>query len=169
MTQRTRILFAVAALVLLVGAVLAVEALRRGRSDTALTPAGQPTLVPGSIPIYLDGRLVGGFQPGDLERLDKVHFVEAEEGKTQKGWLLRDVILLCVQPERLQHDSLITVSNSSRNKSAQVTWAEADEVSNFVMFDLSNRGTLKFVSAMERLGTRDKWVQDADRIDIESP
>ena len=164
MTQRTRILFAVAALVLLVGAVLAVEALRRGRSGTALTPAG-----PGSIPIYLDGRLVGGFQPGDLERLDTVRFVEAEEGKTEEGWLLRDVILLYVQPESLQHDSRITVSSTSRDKSAQATWAEADEVSNFVMFDLSNRGTLKFVSAMERLGTRDKWVHDADRIDVESP
>jgi len=35
-----------------------------------------------------------------------------------------------------------------------------------VMFDLSNRGTLKLVSTMPKLDDRDEWIQDADRIEI---
>jgi hypothetical protein len=34
------------------------------------------------------------------------------------------------------------------------------------MFDLAGRGTLKLVSVLERLDTRDEWVQDVDRIEI---
>ena len=38
-----------------------------------------------------------------------------------------------------------------------------------VLFDLSNRGTLKLVSLLEQLDTRDEWVQDVDRIEVVSP
>jgi len=61
------------------------------------------------------------------------------------------------------------VSSSSRDKSAQLTWAEVDDPANMVMFDLSSRGTLKLVSLMEKLDTRDEWVQDTDKIEITSP
>lgn len=37
------------------------------------------------------------------------------------------------------------------------------------MFDLSNRGTLKLVSLLEKLDTRDEWVQDVDKIEMTSP
>lgn len=80
-----------------------------------------------------------------------------------------DVILLYVDGKKLKADSLITVSSHSRNKSAQLTWAEVDEPANMVMFDLSNRGTLKLVSVLEKLDTRDEWIQDADQIEIASP
>ncbi len=40
---------------------------------------------------------------------------------------------------------------------------------NMVMFDLSNRGTLKLVSLLEKLDTRDEWVQDVDRIEVANP
>jgi hypothetical protein len=129
----------------------------------------EPTLMPGSIPIRLDGQLVGAFSPADLDRLEKVSFVESQEGKKQEGWLLRDVILLYVDSKKLKADSLITVNSSSRGKSAQLTWAEVDEPANLVMFDLSNRGTLKLVSVLEKLDTRDEWIQDADQIEITSP
>jgi hypothetical protein len=59
------------------------------------------------------------------------------------------------------------VSSSSRDKSAQVTWAEVNDPENMVMFDLSGRGTLKLVSKLERLDVRDEWIQDIDRIDID--
>ena len=49
------------------------------------------------------------------------------------------------------------------------TWAEADDEGNHVMFDLSNQGTLKFVSTLEQLDTRDEWVQVVDSIEITSP
>jgi len=168
MTQTRRILLAVAIIAAIVVVVLGVDALRRSAS-TPPSAAGEPTLVPGSIPVYVNARLVGGFQPPDLERLEKVSFVEPAEGKTQEGWLLRDVLLLYVERKALTPDTVITVSSSSREKSAQVTWAQADDPENWVMFDLSNRGTLKLVSVMEGLDTRDDWVQDTDKIEVQTP
>jgi hypothetical protein len=161
MTRTTRILVAVIVLIVLVVVVLGVEALRRAQSE--------PTLAPGSIPIYLDGKLVGGFVPDDLSQLEQVSFVDAEEGKTQEGWRLSDVLLLHVKEKQLDPESIIVVSSSSRNKSAELTWAEVRDPANWVMFDLSGRGTLKLVSVLERLDIRDEWVQDVDRIEVSSP
>jgi hypothetical protein len=61
MSQRTRVLIAVGILIILVVAVLGVEALRRASAE--------PELAPGSIPIYLDGKLASGFAPDDLAEL----------------------------------------------------------------------------------------------------
>jgi hypothetical protein len=162
MNQRKRIIMAVAILAVLGGVVLGLESLRRQR----LTEAD---LDPGSIPIYVDGQLEAAFTPDDLENLRQVSFEEAEEGKTQEGWLLRDVLLLHLSEESLTSETQITVNSSSRDKSAELTWAEVDNEDNMVMFDLSGRGTLKLVSKLERLGVRDEWVQDTDRIEITSP
>jgi hypothetical protein len=161
MTQKTRIVVAVVVLIVLVVVVLGIDALRRAQSE--------PTLAPGSIPIYLDGVLVGGFVPDDLGQLEQVSFVDAEEGKTQEGWRLSDVLLLHIKERELEPDSIIVVSSSSRNKSAELTWAEVRDPANWVMFDLSGRGTLKLVSVLERLDVRDEWVQDVDRIEVSSP
>jgi len=166
MTQRTRILIAAGVLLVLVAVVLGIDALQRASGEPAAE--GEPTVVPGAIPIRLDGKLVGSFTPADLGRLEKVSFVEPEEGKTQEGWLLRDVIRLYIEPDKLDSGTLITVS-SSRDKSAHVTWAEVDHVANYVMFDLSNRGTLKLVSVLPSLDTRDEWVQDVDSIEVATP
>jgi hypothetical protein len=161
MTQTKRILITLVVVVVLIGAVLGIEAIRRSQSE--------PTLAPGSIPIYVDGKLVGGFTPDDLGDLEQVSFVDAEEGKTQEGWLLRDVLLENVQKSKLQPDTHIVVSSSSRGKSAELTWSEVDDPANWVMFDLSARGTLKLVSVLERLDVRDEWVQDVDRIEVTRP
>jgi hypothetical protein len=158
MSQRTRILIAVGILIVLVVAVLGAEALRRASAE--------PELAPGSIPIYLDGKLVGEFVPGDLAELEQVSFVDEEEGKTQEGWLLRDVLLLHVKESKLEPETRIVVTSSSRDKSAELTWAEVDDPANWVMFDLSGRGTLKLVSVLGRLDVRDEWVQDVDKIEV---
>ena len=155
--NKTRALIAVAVIVLVAGVVLGVDAWQRSRAVE---------LVPGSIPIYLDGTLAGGFLPTDLEVLEGASFVDAEEGKTQEGWLLRDVLLLRLKKSALQPDTRIVVSSSSRDKSVELTWAEVEDTANNVMFDLSGRGTLKLVSTLERLDVRDEWVQDVDRIEI---
>jgi hypothetical protein len=171
-SQKARILVAVLVLILVVAAVLGVDALRRASSvaSTAVAgAAGQSTSAPGSIPIRLDGQLLGSFTPDDLEQLEQVSFVDAEEGKTQEGWLLRDAILLHVDRSQLEDDSIVVVSSSSRNKSAQLTWAEVDDPANMVMFDLSGRGTLKLVSVLDMLDVRDEWVQDVDSIAISTP
>jgi hypothetical protein len=167
MSQKHRIGLGVLMLLLLVGAVLGIDALQRARSEK--DSVGEVVLTAGSVPIYLDGKLVAGFQPTDLEHLAKVSFVDPAEGKTQEGWLLRDVLLLHIKRSTLKATMLISVSSSSRSKSAQVTWAEADDTANWVMFDLAGRGTLKLVSVMDKLDSRDEWVQDVDRIEVTNP
>jgi hypothetical protein len=158
-TQNKRILIAVVVLIVLIAAVLGLDVVRRQKAKAT-------ELEPGSIPIYFEDRLVDSFKPDDLERLDEVSFVDAEEGKTQAGWLLRDVLLLYIEGDVFRDDTLVTVSSSSRGKSVELTWAEVKDTDNMVLFDLSGRGTLKLVSLLERLDTRDDWVQDVDRIEI---
>jgi hypothetical protein len=191
MGQSKRILIGLGILVLIVAVVMGSDALRRravvpaahvtgaslpvdgtplpGREPPTL-PAQQKTAlaittVPGSVPVYLDGVLVASFSPNDIQQLKKVSFVEPVEGKTEEGWLLRDVLLLYLKPEQLKPDTQVTVFSSSRKKSAQLTWAEISDDQNMVMFDLANRGTLKMVSRLERLSTREQWVQDVDKIE----
>lgn len=161
MSQKKRIVLAIVILILLIGAVLGIDTL--GRLRAASAPEALP---PGSVPLYLDGRLVGGVTAQDLAPIGKVSFADKAEGVEQSGWLLRDVILLQVARGKLKPEALIRVSSSSRGKAAEVTWAEADDPAHRVMFDLSNRGTLKLVSLLERLDTREEWVQDVDRIEV---
>jgi hypothetical protein len=167
MKQRQRLLIALILLLAIIGLVLGVDWLQR-RPPTK--PRGTATPLPaGSIPIYLDGRLVAGFLPGDLDKLGKVSFTETVEGKLQEGWLLRNVILLHIPAQELTPEMVITVTSTSRNKSAHLAWDEVQNPANMVMFDLSNRGTLKLVSLLPTLDTREEWVQDADRIEISTP
>jgi hypothetical protein len=162
MKQRTRVLIALGILALVALVVLGVDAWQRQRASTAELPAG-------SIPLYLDGKFVAAFVPANLEELTKTSFADVEEGKPQEGWLLRDVIRLLVSARKLKPDSVITVTSSSRDKSAQVSWAEVDDPANNVLLALSNRGTLKLVSLLPTLDTRNEWVQDVDRIEVTSP
>ena len=155
-----RVLIGVAILIAVGGALLGLEALRRQR----LTEAD---LEPGSIPIYVDGVLTAAFVPDDRTRLEQVAFQDAEEGKTQEGWMLRDVLLLHLPQDSLAPDTQITVSSSSRGKSVQLAWSEVDSEENMVMFDLSGRSTLKLISKLPRLDVRDEWVQDTDRIEVD--
>ena len=104
--------------------------------------------------------------PADLDQLEKVNFVDAEDGKTQEGWMLRDVLMLHVDKKQLKDNSTITVISYSRNKSVQLRWTEVNDAENMIMFDLSGRGTLKLVSVLEKLDVRDEWVQDIEKIEV---
>jgi len=165
MDQKKRILLAGAILIVILGVVLGVDFLQRQQA-AAQAPTDMP---PGSIPIYVDGGFVASFIPDDLSQLPTASFVDAEEGKTQDGWLLRDVLLLYLGEDNLQDGSQVTVSSSSREKSKTLTWAEVENKENMVMFDLSGRGTLKLVSTIPGFDIRDSWVQDVDKIEITSP
>lgn len=166
MTQNKRIILAFVVLVIAVGIILGVNALRR-QFAARLAPLDQATLPPGSIPIFVDGRLVGGFTPADLEQLEQVSFEDAEEGKTQEGWMLSDVLVLHVDGSTLAPAAAIAVSSSSRENAVSLTWGEVSDFDNMVMFDVStSRGTLKLVSLLDRLDTRDEWIQDVDKIEI---
>lgn len=165
MDQRKRIVIAVIILLVVVGAVLGVDALQR-QNAASKAPAEIP---PGSIPIFVDGQLVASFIPADLDQLQGVSFVDAEEGKTQNGWLLRDVLLLYLGEDNLQDASQVTVSSSSRAKAQTLTWAEIEKQENMVMFDLASRGTLKLVSKIPEFDVRNAWIQDVDKIEVTTP
>ena len=165
MNQKNRIVIAVAVLLVIVGGVLGVDYLQR-QSAASQAPADMP---PGSIPIFVDGKFVASFVPNNLGQLEGASFVDAEEGKTQDGWLLRDVLLLYVKESKLKADTQVTVSSSSREKSQTLTWAEVEDPQNKVLFDLSGRGTLKLVSTIPGFDIRDSWIQDADKIELSTP
>jgi len=165
MNQSKRIVIAVVVLLVIVGIILGVDFIQRQQAASA-APADMP---PGSIPIFVDGKFVASFVPDDLSQLEGASFVDAEEGKTQEGWLLRDVLLLYVKESKLKADTQVTVSSSSREKSQTLPWAEVDAQENMVLFDLSGRGTLKLVSKIPSFDTRDDWVQDVDKIEVVQP
>jgi hypothetical protein len=165
MDQKKRILIAVVILLVIVGGVLGIDYLQRQKA-AAQAPADMP---PGSIPIFMDGKFVASFVPDDLSQLPGASFVDAEEGKTQEGWLLKDVLLLYIKPSKLKADAQITVSSSSREKSHTLTWVEVENPDNMVLFDLSGRGTLKLVSKIPGFDIRDSWVQDVDKIEVTNP
>ena len=150
-------LIAAGILLAMAGLVLGVDLIQRSR------PADLP---PGSVPIYVGDRLIGAFVPEDLEGLDQTSFVDAEDGKTQEGWLLRDILARHLSEDAFRASSTIIVSSSSRDKSAQVTWEQASDPETPILFDLSSRGTLKLASNLEGLDTRDTWVQDVDKIEV---
>lgn len=166
MSQTKRIGIAVLILVVAIGAVIGIEGRRAGQLAASGSNA-EVSLEAGSIPIFADGELIAGFVPTDLESLSPASFVDAEEGKTQEGWLLSDTLLRYTNSVDFAPDAEITVSSSSREKSIALTWAEVSDPANAVLFDLSGRGTLKLVSAkIERFDVRDEWIQDVDKIEI---
>jgi hypothetical protein len=132
----------------------------------AVTPITGGRIVAGGIPIYYQGTLLAAFTPADLEGLSEASFVDPVENKPQTGWLVSEILLSFFTPDQLTPDTTITFISESRGKSATLTWAEVSDPQGYVMFDVSNRGTLKLVSQLEKLDERDEWVQDTEKIDV---
>jgi hypothetical protein len=162
MVQNKRILIAFSILVILIAVVLGVDYFQRKR----VKAISQDRIPPGSIPIFQGGNLMASFIPEDLSQLTSVGFVDDEEGKTQEGWMLRDVLLFYLDVEPSQLSGEVTISSLSRDKSVTLDWATINEPENMVIFDLSGRGTLKLVSKAAGFDTRDDWIQDVDRIEV---
>jgi hypothetical protein len=162
MNQKKRIIIVLIALLAIIGFVLAVDFMQRWNAASQL-PADMP---PGSIPIYVSGNFTASFVPEDLNQLNLVSFIDDEEGKTQEGYLLRDVILLYIDDRILNSETPIRISSSSRDKAQSLTWEEIAHLDNMVLFDISGRGTLKLVSRIPGFDIRDAWVQDVDKIEI---
>jgi len=132
----------------------------------AVDPAAAGRIVAGGIPVYYQGQLFAAFTPKDLENLQKASFIDTAENKPQEGWLVKDILLLIFTADQLQPDTPIVFTSESRGKSAVLTWAEVSDPEGYVMFDVSNRGTLKLVSKLEKLDDRDEWVQDTEKIEV---
>jgi hypothetical protein len=166
MLYNRRILLGIVILVLIIAVVLGVDAYQRNYQPSIANTPKEVTVLPGSIPVYMDERLIAAVSPDNLTQLKKESFTDPVEAKVQEGWLLRDVLALYIKTEDLKPDTHIIVSSSSRNKSVDLTWSEVNLYDNMVMFDLSNRGTLKLASKMEKLDSREEWIQDVDKIEI---
>ena len=106
MSATNRILVSVVIILVIVGLVLGVDFLRRRQQALEV-----PELTPGAIPIYKGDQLLAGFVPDDLEQLAPVSFVDDEEGKSQDGWLLHDVLLLYIEPASLNPEAIIKISS----------------------------------------------------------
>lgn len=161
MSQRNRILTAFAVILVVVGGFFAYDMLshRGGAAGSGLPP--------GAVPVIKDGVLIGAMTPTDLEVLSQYSFVDTEEGKTQEGWLLGEALAIYIDTGELGPGTPVTVSSSSQGKSATLPWADVSTPDNFVLLDLSGRGTLKLVSLnLDYLDTREEWVQDVDSIEI---
>jgi hypothetical protein len=165
MNQTKRIIIIIIVLFVIIAVVLAVDFLQR-QNAASQQPADMP---PGSVPIYVNGEFTASFVPEDLNQLAIVSFLDDEEGKTQEGYRLRDVILLYIDDGNLGADTEVKVSSSSREKMKSLSWGEIKNLDNMVMFDISGRGTLKLVSKIPDFDIRDAWVQDVDKIEIITP
>lgn len=132
----------------------------------AVTPISDGRIVAGGIPIYYQGTLFAAFTPADLEGLAEASFVDPAENIPQTGWLVSEILLRFFTPDQLQPDTQIVFTSESRGKSATLTWAEVSDPEGYVMFDVSNRGTLKLVSKLEKLDDRAEWVQDTEKIEV---
>lgn len=162
MNQKIRILIAFGIIIFLTALVIGVDYIRGQRIAAQI----DASLEPGDIPVYWNDNLRAAFAPVDIETITPASFVDAEEGKTQDGWLLKDVLLTYFNESLFKSDTIIKVISTSREKSVDLTWEEVANTDNMIMFDLSGRGTLKLVSLLERLDVRDEWIQDVDRIEI---
>ncbi len=163
MNQKKVVLLIVSGLIVLIAAMFLIEYFR-GMNQAKM----ETDLKPGEIPIYWNGKFNKGFSIKQLDQIKQVSFVDAEEQKTQEGWLVKDILLGMYKLNQFTEDTTITIISSSRNKSATITWQEINNLDNMVMFDLSGRGTLKLVSKLERLDIRDEWIQDVDKIEVSS-
>jgi hypothetical protein len=166
MSQNTRILIVIAALVLVAVVLAGVGFV--SQTQTAQVPATTPQ--PGMIHLYVNGTFVANLLPTETQKLPTASFVDKEQGKAQSGYWLRDVIRLYVKESTLTASTQITftgVRQGTEKKSATVTWAETLDPANNLLFSPSNDGTsVKMAATMDRLSTRDSWIQGLTQIDV---
>ena len=168
MSQKTRTLIVVVVLVL-VAVVLAAVGFA-SQNQVAQAPASTPQ--PGMIHLSVDGAFVANVVPTDLKALPAGSFVDKEQGKTQSGYWLRDVIRVYVKKTQLSPQSQITVTGvrqGTEKKSATLTWAQTLDPANNILFAPSNDGqSVKLASTMEGLATRNSWMQGITEIDVKT-
>jgi len=126
---------------------------------------------PGKIHLFMNGRFVDNLEPAELTALPTDSFVDAEQGKTQQGPRLQDIILFYLPNQSFPPDAMIQVSgvrsSSGEQKTVSLPWSDVQAQDNHVLFDFSNAGdSCKLVSTLSQLDTRDEWVQGVQRIDV---
>ena len=166
MSQNIRILIVVG-IVVFIGLMLA--GLGVWQLMQPAPPASAPT--EGLIHVYVDGAFKANTSPAEIDKLPKTSFTDAEQGKSQEGPWLKDVILKYVEARSLSPTSEVRVEGAHRTdgaaKTVIITWAEATDERNHVILDVSGDGlTVKLVSTLPRLDERAEWVQGVSRIEV---
>ncbi len=168
MSQKVKILIVVGVLVVIAIMLAAVGFF--SQTQTAQAPSSTPQA--GMIHFYVDGKFVANLAPADFQKLPAASFVDKEQGKTQSGFWLRDVIRLYVKDNTLTPTSQVVVTGvrqGTEKKIATLTWAETLEPANSVLFSPSNDGaSVKIAAMLDRLATRDNWVQGLTQIDVKT-
>lgn len=153
-------------LIALMASLFFYNALVSRRKGTAPGEAFRPEM----ITLFIDGVLKARVMPADLERTPRASFTEPERGKVLEGWLLKDVINLYSDGGQLSEGSEITVFGTGvkrGEKTATLAWKDILDPDAHVLLHRSQDGqSLKLVSTLEALDTRDEWVQGVRRIDI---
>jgi hypothetical protein len=167
MSQKNRILIVVGIILVLAIGATTYGLVLQSKMNNASSDIPQPNM----IHLYVDGKFVANVSPADLNELPAASFTDAEEGKLQEGWWLHGVARLYVNEGKLTASSEIEVagirSTTGETKSKTITWEQATEPANNVIFDLSGDGqALKLVSTMPGFDIRDTWIQGINRIDV---
>jgi len=169
MTQKQRIVIVAVILTLLTVSLVVYQAVTQNRLKTASSSEPQP----GMISLFKDGVFLANVVPADLVKLPKGAFTEPEKGKSLKGWWLRDIIGLYTHKEQLGNATRITLSGFKHKrgqKTATLTWEEVMDPDAHVMLHPAQDGqSLKLVSTLDHLDTRDEWVQGVMQIDMSTP
>ena len=127
----------------------------------------------GRIHIYYHGSFVANLNPADLPDLEPGSFKDLEENKTQEGPWLKDIVTLYID-RAIKDSELVTVrglrSTTGEEKEITLTWAQVADGDNNVICDVAGSGdSIKLVSTLPELDTRDEFVQGIIRIDIDKP
>jgi hypothetical protein len=168
MSQTVRILIVVAVLAIIAIIFAVVGAV--SQSQVAQMPVTTPQ--PGMVQLYVDGKFVANLLPTETQKLPAGSFVDKEQSKTQSGQWLRDVIRLYVKETSLSASSLVIITGvrqGTEKKSATLTWAEVLDPANNILYSPSNDGTsVKIAATMDKLSTRNDWVQGLTQIDVKT-
>jgi hypothetical protein len=168
MSQKTRMFVVIIALVLIAVILAGIGFI--SQTQTVQAPATTPQ--PGMIHLYVDGAFVANLLPAETQKLPAASFVDKEQGKTQSGYWLKDVVRLYVKESALTPTCRITVTGvrqGTEKKSATVTWAETLDPANNLLLSPSNDGSsVKIAATLDRLSTRDNWIQGLTQIDVQT-
>jgi hypothetical protein len=166
MSISRRIIIAVVILAVVTGSILVIDSFRRGGCLYKHLRTGKEQFSKECVPVYSGEKLLASFCRENSDRLNKTGFIDKKDNKLQEGWLLGDVILLYIDKKNLSPNTMVRIESSSRGKKADIPWKDISNESNRILLALTKQGNLKLVSIMKGLDTRERWVQDVDKIEV---
>jgi hypothetical protein len=111
------------------------------------------------ISISFEGSGRDSIRMSDLEDLPQHSYPDVlGSGTNDSGPLVKDVILLRVDPSELANDTMIKFESSLTLEERTLSWAELSNESNMYILDFTKRGTVKFTSPDTPKGQRVKDV-----------